>query len=179
MGQTSDECINNCKIKEFIERTGSFPGKYLYSGENYLNLKFSTFEECFAFNWSEKCSELCGHNTDCYREYFISDFKEYRYKYINDYKFDLAIEFPTHPTTIYEISLKMSFEEYLCLIASILSLWFGFSILSFVDYIQIIFNRIILQYNSCSIQTGNTLVIVSSVNAAKFDRFIQHKPPVH
>ena len=174
VGQTADECINNCKIKEFIEKTGLFPGKYLFFGENYSDLKFSTFKQFFAFNWSENCLQLCGHNTDCYREYFISDFKEYHYKYINPMKFDLAIEFPTHLTTIYEISLKMSFGEYLCLIASILSLWFGFSILSFIDFIQIIFNRLILQYNCFSIQNPNNLVFVSSINKAKPVRYSRH-----
>ena len=177
VGQTADECINNCRIKEFIDSTGMFPGKYLYSVENYSDLKFSSFNECIAFNWSEKCSQLCGHNTDCYREYFISDYKEYDYTYSNPDKFDVGIEFPTHPTTIYEISLKMSFEEYLCLIASIVSLWFGFSILSFVDFIQIVFNRLIVQYK-CKVQTDNTLVLVSSVNRTKHIRFKQHKRPL-
>ena len=41
----------------------------------------------------------------------------------------VIIEFPSNPTIVYEISLKTSFEEYLYLIASILSLWFGFSII--------------------------------------------------
>ena len=162
VGQKAEDCIYNCKIKEFVDRTGSFPISFLNFNENYIDLKFSTFDEYLNFNWSEKCSELCGHNTDCYREYFISDFKEHHFSFEVD-RFQLAIDFPTHPTTIYEISLKMSFEEYLCLIASILSLWFGFSIIVFTEFCRMIFNRIIVQFN---IQNRNLFSINSPIYQA-------------
>ena len=43
---------------------------------------------------------------------------------------------PSEPTVVYEISLKMSPEEYVCLMASVLSLWFGISILMLTQFIS-------------------------------------------
>jgi len=128
-GQTRDDCIMECKVKEFIEKTGLFPCDFLNDNSSHNELMFSTFKDETSFQWSDKCWQKCSQNTDCYKEFFRLDSKENEAK-----KNTLRIEFPSHPTTIYEISLKMSVEEYLCYIASILSLWFGFSILSLTKF---------------------------------------------
>ena len=80
----------------------------------------------------------------------------------------LIIEYPSHPTTVYEISLKMTFEEYLCLIASIVSLWFGFSILLFTEICPKIFRKILVigvQNRHTNINLINSnLIIKGSTN---------------
>ena len=85
-----------------------------------------------------------------------------------------------YQTFLFYFSMRPEYHclRYLCLMASILSLWFGFSILSFVDFIQIIFNKLIVQYNNCSFLTVNTMVFVSSINRTKHARFKQHMPSV-
>ena len=129
-GETRNDCLANCEIGEFIKHKSKYPSYFLSNGSTY-NMIFSTDHEYNEFNFSKNCSKMCGMGVDCYKEYFFVWDKEMSDKFfrINLNEIIIIIEFPTHPTTIYEISLKMSFEEYLCLIASILSLWFGFSIL--------------------------------------------------
>ena len=113
------------------------------------------------FNNSENCIEKCSHWTDCYKEYLIFDGKEARHRNELDFndKYLVLLEFPTHPTTIYEISLKMQFEEYLCLIASILSLWFGFSILMLNEICPQIFRSVISRYKLIMTQILNVQFI--------------------
>jgi len=128
-GHTRDDCIMECKIDEFIEKTGHFPHDFLNDNRSHNQFNFSTFHDETVFEWSDKCWKKCSQSTDCYKEFFRLDSRE------NEADENaLRIEFPSHPTTIYEISLKMSVEEYLCYIASILSLWFGFSILSLTKF---------------------------------------------
>ena len=46
-------------------------------------------------------------------------------------RYMIYVEYPAEPITVYEIYDKMYFEEYVCLMASILSLWFGFDVIMF------------------------------------------------
>ena len=48
--------------------------------------------------------------------------------------YTIIMNTPSEPTVVYEISLKMSPEEYVCLMASVLSLWFGFSIIMLTQF---------------------------------------------
>ena len=84
----------------------------------------------------KKCEIFCASKTECFTKYFES-FPSFSGG--NSNYFDLIVQYPAHPTTIYEISLKVTFEEYLCLMSSIFSLWFGFSILMFTDFCRLLF----------------------------------------
>jgi len=48
----------------------------------------------------------------------------------------ITIKHSVEPDIYYESNFKMTMEEYLCLVASILSVWFGFSIILFTDFIS-------------------------------------------
>src|SRR5258708_1319470 len=50
--------------------------------------------------------------------------------------YTFLVNTPSEPTVVYEISLKMSPEEYVCLMASVLSLWLGISILMLTQFIS-------------------------------------------
>ena len=145
VGQTYDSCVAECRIREFTDKRGKYPDTYLTNQDN-SSLKISKFFETSLFVWSESCNQFCSQFTDCYKEYFIVSAKDIEKK---GNTFYITFELPSHPTTIYEISLKMCFEEYLCLIASILSLWFGFSVLMFSDFCEEIFKRL---YNNRDIK---------------------------
>ena len=125
--RTHKMCLTECKIDEFVEKMNKYPFYYAILDHDHDNLSISTEEEFLNYDWSDRCERMCDPHTDCLKEYFVLDSKQYK---SDDKKmnFGLGIIFPTHPTTIYELSLKMPFEEYLCLTASILSLWFGFNV---------------------------------------------------
>src|SRR6185437_5007045 len=78
--------------------------------------------------------------------------------------------FPFESTVEYEITPKMSFEEYLSLAASVISLWFGFSIIMFAKslreilikfefkkYAQQLVNPIINNYNNYNVNCNLVL----------------------
>src|SRR5947208_672232 len=95
-------------------------------------------------NWVA-CRERCDQQTECSREYFTMNREEWvPPDVVIKETYELTIDFPIHSTTIYETSLNMSFEEYLCLIASILSLWFGFSVIHLPEICQKIFRMILI-----------------------------------
>ena len=134
-GQTGEHCIDKCVIEGYIAHFGEYPGDYFTKDK--LNLKFSP--QIFSTQSStERCKVKCNAKKVCYQQHFIS-------RYVNvdfDMNFDqsyIFIKKPTIASTIYEISLKMSVEEYLCLMSSIFSLWFGFSILMFTDFCRLLF----------------------------------------
>ena len=78
------------------------------------------------------------NNFDCYQEYYntIYDKVSYRFGYI-------FIMPPSIPTTIIVHSKKLAFEEFLCYVASMISLWFGFSFIMLSDYYILIVNNVI------------------------------------
>ena len=131
-----DDCQTECQINEFIESTGKHPPINLARSNS--SLYFANMSEYRLFKWSDRCDRICGRFTDCYKEYYVVKNGE---TLTDTGVYQIMIDFPTHPTTIYEISLKMCFEEYLCLIASILSIWFGFSILAVTNKLLVIFQN--------------------------------------
>ena len=143
VGQTRDECIFQCVIDQNFIKTKSYPWSYMTNDLN-STLKFDfTFNDTQNLNeQAQICTQLCDLKTECERYYF----SKYPIFWKNpDFRYDqgnftkILIEYPAHPTSLYEISLKMTFEEYLCLMSSIFSLWFGFSILMFTDFCRLLF----------------------------------------
>ena len=77
MGQTYDSCIAKCRIREFINKTGKYPGDFLTNKVN-SSLKISKYRNAMKFVWSENCNQFCSQFTDCYKEYFIVSSKPSR-----------------------------------------------------------------------------------------------------
>ena len=147
VGQTRDECKYKCVVNEMIEKSNEYPLHYLTNSRNSsLRFGYSYYNPLNYSNPEPKCRQICELKTECYKHYFITNsllIKQTGYVKIDKY-LQTFIEFPAYPTTIYEISLKMSFEEYLCLMSSIFSLWFGFSILMFTDFCRLLFMKFTL-----------------------------------
>ena len=142
VGQTREECVDKCMIDYYINKYGGYPSMYLaYQDNSSLRFKLGMLEKMrnnSEFDPNIKCKRFCDLKTECYKQYFITDSTFGRiYSNKTESKkneFVLLLEYPAHPSTIYEVNLKMSFEEYLCLLSSIFSVWFGFSILVLTEF---------------------------------------------
>ena len=148
-GTTRDRCLFDCKVKHFVCETGHYPPNLLAESTND-NLTFyrGSYVDIRSLNSTNRCSQRCSLRTDCYKEHFIMSSTQDNSNLAKQYhSFRIFFEFPSHPTTIYEISLKICFEEYLCLIASIVSLWFGFSVLMFNNFCEEILRKLLIRKN--------------------------------
>jgi hypothetical protein len=92
-------------------------------------------------NLSDKCKKYCGNFKDCYKEYFHLDETRMKGDIYED--FFTFLNLPTLPNTIIKHTAKMHFEEFLCFIASIVSLWFGFSVIMLTDVCLLIVKNFI------------------------------------
>jgi hypothetical protein len=105
--------------------------------------------ESFDLAVGKKCKNSCGLNTDCYKEYFT--FKAI--ELINEYGVNSAVFiYPPHlPSLIFTHSPKIQVEEFICFIASTVSLWFGFSVMMLSNVCSLvskIFIKIVNKYKT-------------------------------
>ena len=139
-GQTREECISKCKVKNFIHKTSKYPSNFA-TNERNSSLMFDRIVSSGVDVSAEECRSLCDQRIDCYKEYFTTGITYGEYpERVND-TFQVIIEYPTQPLAVYEVNLKMHLEEYLCLLSSIFSLWFGVSVLLFTDYCPVLFDN--------------------------------------
>ena len=140
--EAKEDCIARCYAKDFIERYQGYPANHLidlnvnptmFKGYKFIH-KFSTEHD--------NCRKYCETRIDCLNEYYLTSLHMPKEPGNFTNSFQILVEFPAHPKTIYEVNLKMTFEEYLCLMSSIFSLWFGFSILMFTDFCRLLFKKI-------------------------------------
>jgi hypothetical protein len=137
-----------------------WPGSYFT--EDSENDLLMTKDENQTINTmiGEKCSKICGTNIDCLREYFT--FGDQSLTTLLKTYFEILITIPSHPTLLIIHSAKIEFEEFLCYITSIISLWFGFSVIMFIDvfeFINIFTSKIIDKYKA-KISIITNLIIV-------------------
>jgi len=136
----STECIADCYHKFAFNWF-----HYLYYYQDKYN-KYSNFNISQLNNNERKqllsgCKNICNSQDKCDQQYYYA-IDEPIHSNGFKYFYSLNIELPKFPTVIYEMSLKMSFEEYLSLTASIISLWFGFSIIMFTEFMQTLFTKL-------------------------------------
>ena len=148
VGQTRDECISKCIVNHVIEKTGKYPPNYLTNNRNSSLLFVYSSKVNNISHIVKKCQIFCDSKTECSTKYFDTypSFSGGNQNYI-----DIIVQHPAHPNTIYEINLKMCVEEYLCLMSSIFSLWFGFSILMFTDFCRLLFTKIKIYFQTYNI----------------------------
>ena len=151
-GQTRDECISECVVNEVIKKSNEYPSHYLTNNRN-SSLRFgnSYYSVLNNTNPEPKCQQFCDLKSECFKQHFITNpliLKHTGSGTVSDGGFfKMFIGLPPFPATIYEISLKMSVEEYLCLMSSVFSLWFGFSILMFTDFCRLLFIKFKIYFN--------------------------------
>ena len=180
VGQTRGQCIFQCVIDEVFIETRSFPGSYMSNNFN-STLKFDMRSNKSKFlNDHDQCLKLCERRIECKKYYFLNypifwKNPVFRRALGNFTKF--FIEYPAHPSTLYEISLKMSVEEYLCLMSSIFSLWFGFSILMFTDFCRLLFIKFRFYFNNLIInQNVKVKNVITNVNFHNNGTNLQNPP---
>jgi len=142
----------------------------------YYNLSDLHFSKTNNMMLDKQCNRKCGDRLECIKYYYTYDKSKESAKNLDTYT--VVFEFPSEPSVIYEISLKMSFEEYLSLTASIISLWFGFSILFFTKYCQNIFMK--LNLNSIFMNIFNLFHFCNINNYRNNTFFINvPRPQIH
>ena len=109
-----------------------------YNINNTLNFDLKQLK--FDRNILEKCENFCGYNNDCYKEYFHY-IEEREATYATNHM-DIHVIPTTLPNTIITHLPKMGLQEFLCFIACIFSLWYGFSIMMLSDFCLILFNKV-------------------------------------
>ena len=128
-----NDCINKCRIRAFQDQwPNKWPGYYLTDNTS-SQLKIDDSYEMFGTNltfdflFGSKCRPICEARTECYSEYYDLKFK-IRGLNFNDSNY-LSVASPMVPDLIYTQSPEIHVEEFLTFIGSVVSLWFGFSII--------------------------------------------------
>ena len=105
------------------------------------------------------CEKKCKTYVDCYSESYNTKLTQYAVfeEYI------LGVLPPYEPVQVIEHMPKISFEEFVSFIASLLGLYFGFSVIMFTDFclvaIKYIANHIFIYMLSKFVAKKNIIVI--------------------
>jgi hypothetical protein len=123
------DCIRKCLIRESIDKCNAISNDaQIYEWEiKSPDVKYSDHNCSKNLSLNNKCNNFCRHK-DCvktfYKPYVITSFANYTKDA------EILISLPMEPKRIYCYYPKIETIEFLCYLASILSLWFGFSFLS-------------------------------------------------
>jgi hypothetical protein len=83
----------------------------------------------------EKCEKQNCRHEDCFNRYFSLS-RITGMDYPRDLATEFSIVFSGEPDIVFINQSQQKFIEFLCYIAGIISMWFGFSVLSFYDSIK-------------------------------------------
>jgi hypothetical protein len=151
--RSRSECIFKCRINYFRDRYKGWPGNYLteQSSDEYMYKEIEILKknESLDLALGKKCRNSCGLNMGCYKEYFTFKANEE----INEYGMNSTILiYPPHlPSLIFTHLPKMQVEEFICFIASIVSLWFGFLVMMLSNVCSLVskmFIKIVNKYKT-------------------------------
>ena len=163
---SSSHCIAMCKLKHWKQVLGDkWPGYYntdnqtsdqyivdIYDlskyGINYL--KRNIIDKQIGF----KCAEECKSMTSCNEESY--HVRSMQYDNIYDELWLLILP-PYNPDQIIVYSPKLTLEEFVCLTGSLISLYFGFSIIMLSNMTSVVFKY-------CVNKVTNNLVNFFAVN---------------
>ena len=135
------ECIRMCKLNLSMKQCGVIA----YNVDIYRNESVGRFAQtheevnCIKqLDLKRKCHQMCPHN-DCFKQYIVP--KIISQGAWNGSYSNLELAFPNAPMTMYYQRPAIEYIEFLCYLASIFSLWFGFSLLSIYDWILVIYSQ--------------------------------------
>ena len=132
--KTRKNCIRKCMLRESLEKCGVVSDEIdVYSGEqNVVFAKSDEEKNCTEReNLNDICWKQCWYN-DCYKQYMEPRVIEAMSQ--NHHKASLMIPFEPRTTLIHKPCYQLI--EFLCYLASTLSLWFGFSVISVYYWIK-------------------------------------------
>ena len=136
------DCVRRCRRQIMEEKCGFLSHEVdIYKGEPPARFANTTDDELCAknLNLTKECRRKCP-NADCVKHYYkpkIISSREHDHHFV-----DIDIMIPSEPITSFFHRPQIQIIEFLCYIASILSLWFGFSILSVCFWLKILFFKI-------------------------------------
>ena len=154
MGYNSNrECISQCRINNWERMmNGQWPGIYFTSNFNDAKMFDVSNESGYI---PEKlrmdkiigdiCRKQCHSFVDCYSESY--ELKIEKIMYMTDMNW-ISIQPPSTPDQVIQHSPKITFEEFICFVGSLIGLYFGSSVImlskvcSLVSqyFIKIVFN---------------------------------------
>ncbi len=131
-----NDCLRRCRLELSLEKCDVLPNNAnimfeelgIYRYYNFSNIGTTKGNFTQSIDCKTECSKICP-NKDCFKTYFKASIKsssgieEGSENYI-------TITPSSEPYVEYENNPKLETIEFLCYIASIISLWFGFSFLS-------------------------------------------------
>ncbi|CAG2161500.1 unnamed protein product [Oppiella nova] len=128
-GETREDCINSCVNMYVMANTTKYPGDLLCYNKT-MDAKYYMARHLPYFKaYEDSCRDKCYKMIECYEEYYRLE----RMCFSNKKLHTIYVSQMSAPTIIYEISYKMTLEEYMCLMASVMSLWFGLSVIMFTE----------------------------------------------
>ena len=144
---SNKECTRVCKLRQMLSNCGHLSHKVdVLRGEQIENdseVRFARSpqeEQCVNnISLNQICRRMCS-NVDCVKHYYkpiMISSKDEAHEWI-----DIDVMIPSEPITDYYNIPQIPTIEFLCYIASVLSLWFGFSILSLCYWLKVLFIRI-------------------------------------
>ena len=141
-----EDCVRKCRIRESQSKCGVVSNEVdVIRGEP--NVRFSKSreeEECTeSLDLKEYCYDMCPKD-DC----LIAHYKPIEISSVEQQKEDsdymiISLIIPSEPETTYRHKPSVHLIEFLCYMASTLSLWFGVSIFSVIYYLKSIKMNII------------------------------------
>ena len=119
-------CIRDCKIKTSLKECQVVDNSIdLYKEDPAMNFSMHSEAWCIKqVDFDTICQRECPHY-DCLIDY-------YKPVVIYNYplkSFPLEVSIPTEPETTFHLKPKFQTIEFICYIASIFGIWFGFSLL--------------------------------------------------
>ena len=136
------DCIRKCKINESLAKCGLLYHQMdVYKNEP--NVRFAVTDDqikCINdLKLKDKCFKICP-KYDCFKQQFVQ--KVISKVIEKENQSILSLAFSTVPQISHYHKPKLETIEFLCYLASIVSLWFGFSMISTYDWLKIIITKI-------------------------------------
>ena len=135
-------CVAKCRRDEMIRRREAWPDVYFATN---LSMKLSMFKVwgnmSFTFDdeVAEFCIGKCNKKIECTQEIFEMKIERFEAIIENAYNRNvLAIMPPIVPDQVVTYTQTMSWVELVCFLGSLISLYFGFTIIMLTDIISLI-----------------------------------------
>jgi hypothetical protein len=135
------DCIYKCKVDNYVQCNSHWP-KIYFTNDFNSNLFMNYNEFCETdFTLSEKCRIFCGKNKNCLTQIFESIELNHPMNGQTEV-YTIRISPATKPNLLLKHSPKIQIDEFLCFFASIISLWFGFSVIILSDVCLIVIKQL-------------------------------------
>lgn len=118
------DCMVTCRIKYSVEHSEPIYRMFLVSDPN-TDVSFELDDNSNNTNAEKACHPKCSQRRECFQINF--EIQSLNWQKTSGERI-IKLKLPTKPSIIYEETPRLKLEEYLCYLASITNLWFGFSV---------------------------------------------------